>query len=81
MKLVFLIFAIVALAWLLRGAVRRRVRPPERGAATQPPEVQTMVACSQCGVLIPSNETLPGRGGVFCSKAHRDAFESTPPTP
>ena len=26
-------------------------------------------------------EALPGRGGVFCSEAHRAEFESSPPNP
>lgn len=76
MKLVLLILAVVALVWLLRGAGRQRMPPPERDAAPKAPEVQAMLACAHCGVLMPGNETLPGRGGVFCSQAHRDAFEN-----
>mgnify|MGYP001248737856 CR=1 FL=1 len=79
MKFVLLIVAVVALLWLVRGAVRRRVPPPERGAGSPPPEVQSMLACAQCAVLIPSSESLPGRGGVFCCKAHRDEFEKANP--
>ncbi len=79
MKFVLLMVAVVALVWLVRGATRRRVPPPERDAAAPPPEVQTMLACAQCAVLIPSGETLPGRGGVFCCKAHRDEFEKANP--
>lgn len=76
MKFVVLIFAVLALAWMLRGVGRRRVRPPERDAPAKAPEVQAMLACAHCGILVPSSEALPGRGGVFCSKAHREAFES-----
>ncbi len=79
MKFVLLAVAVAALVWLLRGARRQRVPPPGRGAAPSSPEVQTMLACAQCGVLIPSGETLPGRGGVFCCKAHRDEFENPSP--
>jgi uncharacterized protein len=81
MKLALLVFAIVVLAWLLRGAGRRRVTPPQRKPATEAPEVQPMVACSKCGVLIPGSEALQGRGGVFCCDAHRDGFEPPPPPP
>jgi uncharacterized protein len=34
-----------------------------------------MVACAHCGVHLPRDEALPGRGGVFCGDAHRTAFE------
>jgi uncharacterized protein len=81
-KLALLVFAIVVLAWLLRGAGRRRVQPPsQRKHPAETPEVQAMVACSKCGVLIPGNEALQGRGGVFCCDAHRDEFEPPPPPP
>ncbi|MFZ2652121.1 MAG: PP0621 family protein [Burkholderiaceae bacterium] len=77
MKLALLILAVLALVWLLRTASRPRVRPPGQDPGTKRPEVQAMVACSHCGVLMPRDEVLPGRGGVFCSAAHRDAFESS----
>ncbi len=76
MKFALLILAVLALAWMLRGVARRRVPPPERDTASKAPEVQAMLACAHCGILVPSSEALPGRGGVFCSKDHRDAFES-----
>jgi uncharacterized protein len=34
-----------------------------------------MIACAHCGVHLPRDEALPGRGGVFCGDAHRTAFE------
>ena len=34
-----------------------------------------MIACTYCGVHLPRDEALPGRGGVFCGDAHRTAFE------
>jgi uncharacterized protein len=81
MKFVVLVAAVLALVWLLRGLGRRRVPPPERNATAQAPEVQPMLACAHCGVLVPSSEALPGRGGVFCGQAHRDAFEGPAPPP
>jgi uncharacterized protein len=38
-----------------------------------------MLACAHCGVHLPRDEALPGRGGVFCSEAHRAAFEQVHP--
>ena len=81
MKFALLILSVLALVWLLRAAGRRKVRPPEPGAPVKPPQVQAMLACSHCGVLMPRDEALPGRGGVFCSAEHRDTFESSHPSP
>jgi uncharacterized protein len=78
MKFALLIVAVLALVWLLRASLRR-LKPPPPPAASKPAEVQPMLACAHCGVLLPRDEALPGRGGVFCSAAHRDAFESSPP--
>ena len=72
MKFVLFVLALLVLLWLLRGAIARRVRPPRApGAAAAP---QPMLACLQCGVHLPRDEALPGRGGVFCGEAHRMAF-------
>jgi uncharacterized protein len=35
-----------------------------------------MASCEQCGLHLPLDETLPGRGGRFCSAAHREAYEA-----
>jgi uncharacterized protein len=40
-----------------------------------------MLACAHCGVHLPRDEALPGRGGVFCGEAHRAAYEQQHPTP
>lgn len=74
MKLVLFLAAVFVLLWLLRGAIGRRTpggapRPPAAPAA------RPIVACAHCGVHLPQDEALPGRGGVFCGDAHRAAFE------
>jgi uncharacterized protein len=79
MKFALLILSVLALVWLLRASIRPRVRPPQPPAAPKPAQVQPMLECAHCGVMLPRDEALPGRGGVFCSAAHRDAFESSPP--
>jgi uncharacterized protein len=71
MKIVLFVIAVVVLLWLLRGATTRR-RPD---SAAQPSSPQPMIACAYCGVHLPRDEALPGRGGVFCGDAHRAAFE------
>ena len=73
MKFILFLVAVFVLLWLLRGALGRRggtkAAPP---AASAP---QPMIACRHCGLHLPRDEALPGRGGVFCSEAHRAAFE------
>jgi uncharacterized protein len=81
MKFALLIFSVLALVWLLRAASRRTLRPPDPGTPAKPPPVQAMLACTHCGVLMPRDEALPGRGGVFCGAEHRDTFESSHPSP
>ena len=77
MKIVLFLIAVFVLLWLLRGTAGRRrdhaaAPPPSAPAAREP---QAIVACAQCGVHLPRDEALPGRGGVFCGDAHRAAFE------
>jgi uncharacterized protein len=74
----FLFFiALVALVFWTLGAKRRAARkdaPPPQPPA--PPQPQAMVSCAQCGLHLPSADALPGRGGLFCSAAHRQAYEA-----
>ncbi len=74
MKIIIFLVAVFLLLWLLRGGATRRKppRPPAAGSAAEP---QPMLACAKCGVHLPRDDALPGRGGVFCSEAHRTAFE------
>ena len=78
MKILIFLVAVFALLWLLRGSISRRMPPPSGpGGSNAPP--QPMLACAQCGVHLPVNEALPGRGGVFCGEAHRAAYERAHP--
>jgi uncharacterized protein len=71
MKILLFLAVVFVLLWLLRGATSRR-----RGAAAPPPQApKEMIACAHCGVHLPRDEALPGRGGVFCGDSHRTAFE------
>ena len=78
MKALVFLVAILALLWLVRGSVRRRM-PPREGATPTTP--QPMLTCAQCGLHLPRDEALPGRGGVFCGEAHRSAYERAHPAP
>jgi uncharacterized protein len=79
MKIFLFLLAVFVLLWLLRGAIARRPGVANKAKAKSP---QAMIACAHCGVHLPRDEALPGRGGVFCGDAHRAAFEKErPPTP
>ena len=71
MKIALFLVAVIVLLWLLRSSFGRRGGP----TAPPPAEPKPIVACMQCGVHLPSDEALPGKGGVFCGEAHRVAFE------
>lgn len=79
MKFLLLALVFYALFWLLRrtlrGVRRSRVDAASRAAPADAP--QPMLACAQCGLHLPRDEALPGAGGVFCSSAHRAAYERT----
>lgn len=80
MKFLLFLVAVLVLLWLLRGSWRRVRRPP---SASPPPSAgdtpQPMLRCAQCGLHLPRDEALPGRGGVFCGDAHRETFERAHP--
>jgi uncharacterized protein len=78
MKIIVFVLAVLALLWLLRSS--RRKEPPPVTKAPAPAAVQDIVACPQCGVHLPRNEALPGRGGLFCGEGHRNAFEQSHPS-
>jgi uncharacterized protein len=75
MKFLVLIAVIVAVLWVTR-ALRKPHVPPAPRKPDEAGVPEEMVSCQQCGVHLPRSEALPGRGGVFCSEAHRSTFES-----
>ncbi len=72
--LLLLVLAVLALLW---GARRGRSREPEVRTPPAPPAgPQAMLRCAECGMHLPVDEALPGKGGAFCSAAHRASFEA-----
>lgn len=69
---------VVVLALVFAMLARKRARPPAAKPAPAPKAATalSMVTCAQCGLHLPLDEALPGQGGVFCSAAHRAAFEA-----
>lgn len=75
-----ILIALLALLFYMLG-LKKRARPPQAGRPAAPPPAQSMVSCAECGVHLPQQDALPGRGGQFCSAAHRAAFEARNPPP
>lgn len=71
-----LLLALLAGLFFVLGAKRSRPREPESRTPPPPPKPQAMLSCAECGVHLPADEALPGKGGVFCSAAHRASFEA-----
>jgi uncharacterized protein len=78
MKILIFLIAVVLLLWLLKRSIRRPP-PPSPKPRDAAEDVKPMLACAQCGVHLPRDEALPGRGGVFCGEAHRSDYERAHP--
>ncbi len=77
MKFILILAVVVLVLWLARRGLKR---VPGRDAPPPPlPAPMEMVACRHCGLNVPRSDALPGRGGLFCTEAHRAAFEQAPP--
>ncbi len=72
-----LLLALLAGLFFFLGAKRGRSGTREPESRTPPPAPpRAMLRCAQCGMHLPADEALPGKGGVFCSAAHRAKFEA-----
>lgn len=78
MKYLLLLVLLAGLFFVL-GLKRSRPREPEARRPAPPAPAappKAMLRCAQCDMHLPSDEALPGKGGVFCSAAHRASFEA-----
>lgn len=75
MKYLLLLIGLGVLFFVL-GARRGRPSEPEVRKPPPPAPPQAMLSCAECGMHLPADEALPGKGGVFCSAAHRASFEA-----
>jgi uncharacterized protein len=80
-KAVLLLLALFCLFFLLRNSFKSSFKNRDEAQASPPKELppHAMLSCAHCGVHLPRDEALPGRGGVFCDAAHRMAFEQQHP--
>lgn len=79
MKYLLLILFIL-LVILATKAMRGKPGPPQGDDSRSRPgdddaDDKLMLTCAHCGMHIPRDEALPGKGGVFCSAAHRAIVE------
>jgi uncharacterized protein len=75
-KVLIVALAVALLLWLLFGRGGRRDKPPR---STRRDGAEDMVSCAHCGVHLPRSEALGARSLHYCSAAHRDARDTTPP--
>ena len=76
-KLLFWIVLLAVIAFVI-GFKRGRPTPRDNARPAPPPAPRLpehMVSCAECGMHLPASDALPGRGGQFCSAAHRAAHE------
>ena len=82
MKILIALVILVAIIWLVRAArkdepkagdhtapVAKPVSPIEVSKPTQ------VLQCHHCGVHVPASDCVPGKKGVYCTVAHREAVE------
>lgn len=76
-----LLLLLLALVFFVLGMRRGRPGEPEarNDPRSAPEKPKAMLRCAECGVHLPADEALPGKGGVFCSAAHRAGFEARQP--
>lgn len=75
-----LLLALLGLLFFILGAKRGRPRDDSEARSPAPPNrPKAMLRCAECGMHLPADEALPGKGGVFCSAAHRAGFEARQP--
>jgi uncharacterized protein len=81
MKMLLVLIAIAVLLWLLKRSLTRKSGPkaPPKAGRRRVAAPEPIVACVQCGLHLPRDEMISGRGGVFCGAAHRAEFEKAHP--
>lgn len=81
MKYLLILLVVVLVIWIARSQRARMPPTTRKPPPDAPPANEPMLACMHCGLHLPRNEALPGRGGVFCGEAHRTEYEKAHPTP
>jgi uncharacterized protein len=66
-RLVVLILLVVAVAWLVRRALRQA---RNSDSEKQPPAQADLVSCAQCGMYLPRAEARLAGERAYCSDEH-----------
>jgi len=64
-RLILLALAVLALVWLVRGALR-----DSRRAADSPAGEGELVRCARCGLHLPKSDARSASGRYYCSDEH-----------
>ena len=78
MRFLFILLIVILVIWFVKSLRRTTAAAPPQGDE-KPEGQQVMLACAHCGLHLPRDEALPGRGGVFCGESHRSAYEQAHP--
>ncbi len=66
----FLLIAVVALFWIVKGMIRRsRKQPPQN------PQIKNMVQCELCQSYLPEEDAISVNGKMFCNQRHLKDWE------
>ena len=66
----FLVIAIIALIWIIKGLIRRSKTP-----AAHTRIEQDMVQCAQCKTYLPKDDAIVINDQAFCSHQHLDEWK------
>ncbi|MFW2374315.1 MAG: PP0621 family protein [Gammaproteobacteria bacterium] len=72
-KNLFLIVAIAALFWIIKGFIRRAQLEKKPGRQTR-----DMVQCEQCKTYLPKDDAIVSNNKNFCSQQHLNDWNQTP---
>ena len=70
------VIILVAIIWLVYRLIKQWRAQTHSLKKNKQEKIETVVKCDQCGIHIPENEAIADNTGTFCSKAHRDEFNS-----
>ena len=67
----FLLIAVIALLWIVKGMIRRSSKAPSKNN-----QIKDMVQCQLCQSYSPKDDAVFNNGHVFCSQKHLDDWKT-----
>jgi len=66
----FLLIAVIAVFWIIKGMIRRSIKRPSQNT-----EINDMVQCELCQSYLPKDDAIIEGGKTFCSQQHLKDWE------